>query len=257
MSQSDAGPAVTAEQRPRRALSDVPWTIGDSLATFALWWLVIIGVMLAVFPTLQRFLPNTDLRGPSLPATLLALFGVTWLYLRRFGEQSKRRWGPRRPSARAVAVGIAGGGAAALVLAGGLGALIQALVDALDGQMPVIQEDFRQLASDEQNSVMLVISSVLVAPLAEETFFRGMFFPALLRRFSLWPAMGLSASLFAVGHLQNTLSGTLFVILVILPLGMLLAWLYHRYETLAVPMAAHATFNLINVVLLINQAQAA
>ena len=257
MSQPHLHPSPPAEQSPRRAISDVPWTIGDALATFALWWLVIIGVMLAVFPTLQRFFPNTDLQGPFLPVTLLALFAVTWLYLQRFGEESKRRWGPRRPTLKVVFIGMGAGGAAALILALGLGALIQTIVDALDGQMPVIQEDFAQLASDEQNSVLLVISSVILAPLAEETFFRGMFFPALLRRFGLWPAMGLSASLFAVGHLQNTFSGSLLVILVILPLGMLLAWLYHRFESLVVPMAAHATFNLINVVLLINQSQAA
>lgn len=243
-------------ESPRRALSDVPWTIGDSLATFGLWWLVIIGLMLALFPTLQRFLPAVDLRGPSLPLTLLALFGVTLAYLRRFGDQARKRWGPRRPSLAALGFGVVGGGLAALVLAFGLGAAIQTLVNALDAEMPAIQEEFRQMAGEERNSLLLIFSSVIVAPLAEETFFRGMFFPALLRRFSLWPAMGLSASLFAVGHIQTSLTGSLFVILVILPFGMLLAWLYHRFETLAAPMAAHATFNLINVLLLIREAQA-
>ncbi len=248
---------AASEPAPTRALSDVPWTIADALATFVLWWFVIIGLMLALFPTLQRFLPATDLSGPSLPLTLLALFGVTVLYLRRFGDDARRRWGPRRPSLRAAGFGFLAGSVAALVLALGLGAAIQTLVDMLDGQMPAIQEEFRELAADEQNSLLLAFSSVIIAPLAEETFFRGMFFPALLRRFSLWPSMGISASLFAVGHLQSTLSGTLYVILAILPLGMLLAWLYHRFQTLAAPIAAHATFNLINVVLLIRAAQGA
>lgn len=243
------------EQPPSRALSDVPWTIGDSLAVFGLWWLVIIGFMLALFPTLQRFAPGLDLRGPALPLTLIALFAVTLLYLRRFGDDSRRRWGPHRPTLRAAGIGVGAGALAALILALGLGALIQTLVDALGGKMPPIQEEFREMAGEQQNSVLLVLSSVLLAPLAEETFFRGMFFPALLRRVSLWPAMGLSATLFAFGHVQATLSGTLLVVLTVLPLGILLAWLYHRFKTLAAPMAAHATFNLINVVLLIMEAQ--
>lgn len=248
-------PEPAGDEAPRHDVADVPWTIGDSLAVFGLWWLVIVGLGLALMPTLQRVAPHVDLRAPSLPVTLLILIGVTLLYLRRFGDQARRLWGARRPSVKAAAFGLVGGVVASVVLAVGLGALIQTIVDALDGQMPAVQEEFRQLAADDRNSAILILSAVLIAPVAEETFFRGMFFPALLRRFSLWPAMGLSGLLFAVGHLQPTLSGSLLVILIILPLGMLLAWLYHRFQTLIAPIAAHATFNLVNVLLLIRQAQ--
>jgi membrane protease YdiL (CAAX protease family) len=60
----------------------------------------------------------------------------------------------------------------------------------------------------------------------------------------LWPAMGLSGLAFALSHLEA------LAIVILLPVGMFFAWIFHRTGSLLVPIAAHAVFNLVNVLLL-------
>jgi membrane protease YdiL (CAAX protease family) len=68
--------------------------------------------------------------------------------------------------------------------------------------------------------------------------------------------MGISAVLFGLSHLQTTLEGYLLVLLIIIPLGMFLAYLYERRGTLLVPILTHAVFNLVQVFELIRQSTA-
>ena len=87
------------------------------------------------------------------------------------------------------------------------------------------------------------IGVVLLAPLGEELLFRGMLFRGLRRSLSLWPAAVVSAALFSLGHLEG------WSFLVLLPplfcVGVGLALVYDRRQSLLASMSAHATFNLI------------
>jgi hypothetical protein len=148
---------------------------------------------------------------------------------------------------------VAAGVVSVVVIGFGLGALLDFIARSLGARLPEVQEGFRELAGDRTAAPLLVLGSVLVAPAAEELFYRGMLFPALRRRMDLWPAMGLSGVLFGLSHLQTTLDGYLLVLLIIIPLGMFLAWLYERTGSIVAPVLAHATFNLIQVVVLILQ----
>ena len=92
---------------------------------------------------------------------------------------------------------------------------------------------------------LAVLAVVILAPIAEEVFFRGVVFNALLREASLrWAYIG-SAGLFAVIHLEPVAMLPLFL------LGLALAWVYRRSNNLLAPIAMHATVNGIAVALVL------
>jgi membrane protease YdiL (CAAX protease family) len=91
--------------------------------------------------------------------------------------------------------------------------------------------------------VVLVVALVIVAPIAEEVFFRGIVFNAWEREHGARRALFGSALLFAVIH------GSVFNLLPIFALGVLLAAFYRRTRSLPGSMALHAGFNAISVIL--------
>jgi len=90
---------------------------------------------------------------------------------------------------------------------------------------------------------VVLVAFVVVAPIAEELFFRGVAYNAWIRergpRFALYG----SAALFALIH------GSVFALAPIFALGIALALLYRRTGSLPAAMAMHAGFNAISVVL--------
>jgi membrane protease YdiL (CAAX protease family) len=92
---------------------------------------------------------------------------------------------------------------------------------------------------------LAVLAVVILAPIAEEVFFRGVVFNALLREAgSRWAYIG-SAALFAVIHLE------LVAMLPLFGLGLALAWVYQRSRNLLAPIAMHATVNGLAVALVL------
>ena len=90
---------------------------------------------------------------------------------------------------------------------------------------------------------VVLVAFVVVAPIAEELFFRGVAYNAWIRergpRFALYG----SAALFALIH------GSVFALAPIFALGIALALVYRRSGSLPAAMAMHAGFNAISVVL--------
>ena len=87
----------------------------------------------------------------------------------------------------------------------------------------------------------LAILAIVVAPVAEELFFRGFVFGGLAGRWGPWWAAGVSALLFMALHIEPLSFPPLFV------LGLLLAWLYHRTRALWAPILVHFANNAIVV----------
>jgi membrane protease YdiL (CAAX protease family) len=90
---------------------------------------------------------------------------------------------------------------------------------------------------------LVVLAVVILAPIAEEVFFRGVVFNAWLREGGRrWAYLG-SSALFALIHISAVALVPLFV------LGLALAWIYQRTGNLLAPIAMHATVNGISVAL--------
>jgi hypothetical protein len=88
--------------------------------------------------------------------------------------------------------------------------------------------------------------AVTVAPAAEEVLFRGLLYPFLKQHLRLGTAVGLSALVFGMIHL-NLMSLPSLVLLAVV-----LTWLYEVTGNLLAPVAAHAVFNLANLLLLLS-----
>jgi membrane protease YdiL (CAAX protease family) len=97
------------------------------------------------------------------------------------------------------------------------------------------------LPRDHLAAALLFVVAVVMAPVAEETYFRGWIFTSLRAHWGLWPAMIVSALLFALAHYEST---HLYA-LAVFPLGLILAALRARTGSTRTSMAFHAANNLI------------
>jgi len=87
------------------------------------------------------------------------------------------------------------------------------------------------------NRVFVFLGVCVLAPVAEELFFRGFVFRSFLHRYSAGKAMFVSSLLFAVFHLNPWQAVVAFVI------GLLNAWLLARTDSLIPGMVVHFAVN--------------
>jgi membrane protease YdiL (CAAX protease family) len=88
--------------------------------------------------------------------------------------------------------------------------------------------------------VLDMLTGAAVAPLSEETLYRGIVFAGLAQRVPFLPAALISGLLFAIPHGVGVLAP-------ILVLGTGLAWIYARTGTLWAPILAHSLVNAISL----------
>lgn len=88
--------------------------------------------------------------------------------------------------------------------------------------------------------VLDLLTGAVVAPLSEETLYRGIVFAGLAQRVPFLPAALISGLLFAIPHGIGVLAP-------ILVLGTGLAWIYARTGTLWAPILAHSLVNAISL----------
>jgi membrane protease YdiL (CAAX protease family) len=115
------------------------------------------------------------------------------------------------------------------------------------GIPPSLQEVALLLTAEHSPGVQiyLVFLAIALAPLFEETVFRGVLLPLLTRRLGLGAAVVISSILFSAIHMHLYSSAPLFVIAV----GFSLAYAYTG--SLWVPVVMHSLFNGVNLALML------
>lgn len=155
---------------------------------------------------------------------------------------------PTRPI-RDLAVGVAGL-VAATTMAMGLGTVVVMISQSLLGQPvpPVGHEmlDWLRRSDSPNQAAVLLTSALIVAPLLEETIFRGLIQSALgetLGRHRRWTVVMVAALAFTLVHTNVPwqVLPSLFV------LGVVLGWVYERTGSLLPGVVVHAGFNAVNV----------
>jgi len=91
---------------------------------------------------------------------------------------------------------------------------------------------------------LLVLMAVIMAPLLEEVIFRGLLFGSLRLKMGFWPAGLVSAGMFSGVHFLQT-QGYLPALVVIILLGLLLAWVKELSRSLWPAVLFHAGFNMM------------
>lgn len=132
----------------------------------------------------------------------------------------------------------------ALPLVGGIGFGWKTVVEALG--YPVDEQDMVDLfrnADDPLLIILMVVLAAIIAPITEELIFRAGLFRYLRTRIPRWLALTLPALVFALLH------GNLVAFVPLFALGVFFAVAYEHTGRIAVPMIAHALFNLHTLLL--------
>jgi membrane protease YdiL (CAAX protease family) len=93
--------------------------------------------------------------------------------------------------------------------------------------------------------IWLILTGVIVAPLAEEIFFRGFLFQGFRQRYGWEKAALLSAAIFSLGHMDPASLIPTFV------LGLIFAYLYQRSNSIWPGMIMHFLTNAFSFCLLL------
>ena len=101
--------------------------------------------------------------------------------------------------------------------------------------------------SSSTSGLIAVIAALTLAGVCEEFAFRGFLQSAINRRYSFIPAVAISAVAFGLFHFDPQLVYILSAIVA----GLVLGYVYHRWNSYVVSAIAHSTVNLIVLVTLL------
>lgn len=98
---------------------------------------------------------------------------------------------------------------------------------------------------DAAQKLVLVLAAVVMAPIGEEVCFRGFIYNILRSRAGVWAAAAATGLLFGAVHTS------LVQFLPLAVFGFVQCLLYEKSKTLLLPMAVHAVFNSLNVLVIL------
>ncbi|MFN8412204.1 MAG: type II CAAX endopeptidase family protein [Anaerolineales bacterium] len=110
-------------------------------------------------------------------------------------------------------------------------------------------ERFTALANDLHNPAVLLITGAVIAPLFEETIFRGFLFPGLRQKMGWQKAALLSSAIFAACHLQ------LAAFIPTFTLGLVFCYLYQRSSSIWPGIILHTLVNSFSLCVLVTLMQ--
>jgi CAAX protease family protein len=253
-------PRPDAPTYPASSLPPVPGEArGLAARPKATWrWWEAIGVYLgaflvAGFATLPiiRLVANQDLATmvASLTAALVILgLLVLWLRTSHPGWVDvlgvPTRWGPEVRAGIVFGIGLY----PAVVFV--VGVLLTVLLQFVSGESVRTPEQVPQHLPGIGTAVTIAYG-VLIAPIAEEFFFRGVLFRSIRDRHGFW--VGAVASGFAFGlihYIPGPALNAALLMSVMVFTGIGLAFIYERRGWIVAPIAAHMTFNVIGLTLI-------
>lgn len=230
------GPPLASPPAPTWGLGRFAVTaIASFVAAASASLLVVLALGIADKPAQER--TPLDLLLVTL-ATDAALIAVLAVVGRRLLRLVPRDLGFRRPSPAQIRFALSAG-----VGLWVLSILVNALTVRFLGPRPQSLVVSFGAHEGPEALVLDLITGAVLAPVAEETLYRGLIFAGLAQRLPFAVAAGISALLFGVVHGVG-------VLLPIFVLGFGLAWVYRRTGTLWAPITAHALVNAISLAIL-------
>ncbi len=144
-----------------------------------------------------------------------------------------------------------------LLMVSALLTLTAALGAAMGNPPPAMQHEllevFQRAKAEPAGLALMLLGTVLLAPVLEELVYRGLLQTTLceaLRFEQRWAAVLLTAGLFGITHAAVA---TPHALPALVALGVLLGYTYERTRNLYVPIAIHAGFNAANIMVVLSQ----
>lgn len=221
------------------------------------WWealLVYVGAFfvggIAALPVLE-IVGDDDLG--SIVATVvaaLAILGILVFWLRRQHPRwldvlgFPRRWFPDARAGAIFGIGLY------VVMVFVVGALLVLLFQTLSGEGVETPEQVSQ-GLPPIGVATTVLYAVVLAPIGEEIFFRGVLFRSIRDPYGFWAgALGSSAAFGLIHYIPGPALDSLLLMTVMVFTGLGLSYIYERRGSIVAPIAAHMTFNAIGLILI-------
>ena len=222
---------------------DAPWRISDPILVGVVYGIAALAtafvlalLRVRVFGSYEA-LSALEVVQPTLQfldSVLLAAVTVGWL-MQRYPQEWTRIWGQRRVRPRTCILALAAG-LAAFLLGGPVARWLS--TELLSDSIPV---------AGVQGGALLVsfdaLTAIVMAPVAEELFFRGLLFQAFARRWNVVSAAILSSVVFSLVHVRSLETQSLLIAAGVFVAGLVFARLFWRSGTLWAAIVGHMTVN--------------
>jgi uncharacterized protein len=242
--------AVEGARRPSRPFRG-PSPVLSFLAVIAI---SLIALLLVLAPMSALGLDPSGPLGTavSLAVTTLVFVGVVRLLVVGPGALSWAEMGLARPSADSVRDLAVGAVLAVPVL------LVTIVLSSILAQVLAPPESTLPPAGGLSGLVLNLLSAAVLAPIGEEIFFRGYATTAWARTIGARPAIARGALFFAFAHIVTVFSTSFSTgaasaaaqFLGMLPVAVVLGWLFLGRRSLYAAIGLHGAFNAIQVVIL-------
>jgi membrane protease YdiL (CAAX protease family) len=228
------------------------------------WWEA-VGVYLVAFfvgalatlPVLALVPDNEDLAiAIASPVQALATLGVlvAWLQNSHPGWASVINFRPRVGFLREFATSFGFGLILYPAIAFAVGTVVTVVLELISNDNAIAPPEQVPQGLPAAGVVATVIYAIVIAPIAEEFFFRGVLFRSVRDRYGIWPGLLATGFAFSLVHyIPDAWENTMLLIGVMFFNGMALAWWYERRGTIVASIAAHMAFNVIGVAFLLSR----
>ena len=133
-----------------------------------------------------------------------------------------------------------------------VGLVLTVLFETVSGRPTTTPEQLPQHLNTPE-AIASVILAVLVAPVAEELFFRGILFRSIRDRRGFWVGALVSGLIFGLAHYEAAAwQDTVLLQSIMVFTGVALAYLYERRGNLVANVTAHMVFNIVGVYLILS-----
>lgn len=237
---------------------EVTWSVWEALLAYALVGVVLAqalvgGALVAVFGV---DITTGAADGPAVALTividLVTLAGLAgWLQWRHPGWVRCLWVPPKGTRLRELWVGYGIGFVLYLVVAFGVGVALTLAFRTIFGEDVQTPE---QLSSNltTLGKVGAGFLAIVIAPVTEEFFFRGMLFRSVRDRWGFWVGAISSSLLFGLAHyVASPWRDALLLQAVMVFTGLGLCWIYERRGTIVGTIGAHMAFNTVGLLLIL------
>ncbi|MEQ9378499.1 MAG: type II CAAX endopeptidase family protein [Imperialibacter sp.] len=208
-------------------------TIKQSFGLLVLWFLISIltAIPLGVISALHLNIQNvTTLKSAgTLLAYCASFVWIIYVAKKRIKTQGlwELKWKHGKVPFMTVVVGLI------MTLA------LSVLIDPITELIPMPESIKKMFEALMQPNIFSFITIVIMAPLLEEAFFRGVVLEGFLRNYSPWKAIIWSSMIFGAAHMNpwQTISASL--------IGVLIGWIYVKTNSLIPGIILHFFNNLI------------
>jgi len=234
----------------------------DGFPTTATWsWYEALGIYLLAFllaglatlPFIQLMEPEADFTNIVLTVvSALVIVGVLVLWLTRYhpGWLEVMRLPAPGTWRKEIGAGVVFGLGLYPVMVFLVGGLLAYLLQTISGE-PVQSPEQVGEHLPSVGTMLTIVYAFVIAPLAEELFFRGILFRALRDRHGFWVGAVGSAIGFGLIHfIPGSAIDAALLMIVMFFTGLALCFIYERRGTIVAPLAAHVTFNVIGITLI-------